>query len=326
MKTCLVTGANGFIGRVLCSFLKNKGCRVIAVLRQWSTGPWDEVLIRDFCRESIARNELQKVDMVFHLAGLAHDISESRYTFQQYREINVEATARLASAAAAAAEEVPRFVYFSSVKTAPAPQGLCVDETWDGVPGDVYGLSKREAERRLLDIAERTGLEVKILRPVLVYGPGMKGNLERLMRVINKGRILPIPDSANMRSMIHVDDLVEAAFAAGIGKNCRTDTYIVSDGRAYSTSDIYLWMAEALGKSVPDWHIPMLLFKTAAKLGDMLERISRGKMPVNSALIERLFGDSCYVSTRIERELNWAPRRNFRDSLPDIVRAFRHSP
>jgi nucleoside-diphosphate-sugar epimerase len=245
---------------------------------------------------------------VFHLAGIAHLADQTEGDAALYWRVNVDGTQQLVDAAAAAG--MKRFVYFSSVKAAADPHLECVDETWDPVPHDAYGLSKREAERRVRQAAER-GLGACVLRPALVYGPGVKGNLQRMLETVASGRFPPIPEVGNRRSMVSVRDLAEAAWLAMTNEAGRGQTYIVADGVDYSTRDIYIAMCQALGRKAPSWCLPLWVLAAAARGGDFVARASGKPMPVSSAALERLCGSACYRADRIRAELGWEPVDDF---------------
>jgi nucleoside-diphosphate-sugar epimerase len=319
-RTCFVTGAAGFIGRFLCRNLREQGCTVRAMMRYAVDGPWDASWTCCLGADPIPDAALAGVDTVFHLAGIAHAMptvdDEARY-----RSVNIEASEALALAAAHAG--VKQFVFFSSVKAAGDPGERCVDESWETLPDDSYGCTKREAERRLLAIGKRTGMHMAVLRPALVYGPGVKGNLLRLLQAIEAGRFPPVPEMGNRRSMVHVEDLVDAAWLAATSSQSDGQIYIVSDGQPFSTRQLYEWMAVALGRKVARWAIPAIVLRGGGYIGDFVERLSGRACALNSAVVQRLLGSACYISDKLRTELGWEPRRHFRDSLPDMVREYR---
>jgi nucleoside-diphosphate-sugar epimerase len=242
------------------------------------------------------------------LAGIAHVSGQIDSDAAQYWRVNVDGTQSLVDAAADAG--INRFVYFSSVKAVADPDRERVDETWDLVPEDAYGRSKREAESRVLE-ASKGGLDVCVLRPTLVYGPGVKGNLQRMLEAVASGRFPPIPEVGNRRSMVSVRDLAEAAWLAMTKESARGQTYIVADGVDYSTRDIYIAMCQALGRKAPSWCLPLWVLAAAARGGDFVARASGKPMPVSSAALERLCGSACYRADRIRAELGWEPVDDF---------------
>lgn len=320
-EVVLVTGAGGFIGGVLARRLHGSGVGVRALLREPVGGAWDEAVACRLGAEPVPEQALQGVDTVFHLAGVAHTWGRGREMAVLYRTVNVEGTRSLLRQAERAG--VRGFVFFSSVKAMRDPGEDCVDESLADWPEDSYGRSKREAEEIVLEAGARSGMHVCTLRPALVYGPGVKGNLRRMMELIDRGWFPPPPAVDNRRSMVHVDDLVEAALLAGREAQANGRTYIVSDAEPVSTRQVYEWMCEVLGRPVPGWAVPVPLLRVAAAAGGAAGWITRRPMPLNREVLGRLLGSACYRSDRIRRELGWRPARTLRDALPEMVASYR---
>jgi nucleoside-diphosphate-sugar epimerase len=263
---------------------------------------WDlaqGVLPKDVCRG---------IDGVFHLAGIAHVRGQKAADLALYQRVNIDGTAMLLDAAKIAG--VSGFVYFSSVKAAADPDDDCVDETWDAPPTDAYGQSKRAAEQLVLACASE-GMHVSVLRPTLVYGPGVKGNLKRMLDAVALGRFPPLPDVQNRRSMVALSDLIEAAWLAMRMGAANGRIYIVSDGIDYSTRTLYVTICSALGQRAPSWGFPLWLLVLGARVGDLLEWAIRRPMPFSTAALERVCGSACYRSERLREELGWQPRTDF---------------
>lgn len=320
-KTCLVTGATGFIGQQLCRRLGQEGHTVRALVRGAVQGPWDESHVCVLGADSLDPEVLAGVDTVYHLAGVVHAMAAADVDQSLYQTVNVAASEALATLAARAG--VKQFIYFSSVKAAADPGDECVDESWQPPPPDPYGRSKLEAEQRLFAIGRDSGMQVSVLRPALVYGPAVKGNLLRMLQAIDSGRFPPLPETGNRRSMVSVDDLVDAARLAADSPHADGQVYIVSDDVGYSTRQLSDWMRTALGRKVPAWSIPVFMLRAGALLGDGVEALSGRPLPLNSAVLQRLLGSACYRSGKLQRELGWRPRVHFRDCLAGMVRAYR---
>jgi UDP-glucose 4-epimerase len=319
--TCLVTGATGFIGLRLCRRLQQDGCRVRVLLRREVEGPWDESCVCLLGSDSVPAEALAGVDTVYHLAGVVHARASAGVDASRYRAVNVLASEQLAGRAVAAG--VKQFIYFSSVKAAAEPGDECVDESWQQPPQDPYGRSKLEAERRLFAIVRETGMRLTVLRPALVYGAAVKGNLWRMLRAIDAGSFPPLPDTGNQRSMVCVDDLITAATLAADSEHAAGQVYIVSDDTPYSTRQMSDWMHEALGRKVRPWSIPVFILRAGASLGDVIEHLSGRPVPLNSSVLRRLLGSACYRSDKIRKELGWQPGLHFRDCLPGMVSDYR---
>jgi nucleoside-diphosphate-sugar epimerase len=223
--------------------------------------------------------------------------------------VNAEGTFRLLDAAVTAGVE--RFIFLSSVKAAGDPGPRCVDEHWDVPPETPYGRAKRAAETRGLAVGLETGLHTVNLRPALVYGPGMQANLMRLIEAVRRGWCPPLPETGNRRSLVHVDDVVQAVLLAAAHPAARGQTYLVTDGRPYSGRELYLIIRQALGWSAPRWTAPAgMLYGTATLADGALWLTGRRDRPAHAAL-DKLLGWACYDSTRIGRELGYRPDWTF---------------
>ncbi|MFQ5511269.1 MAG: NAD-dependent epimerase/dehydratase family protein [Candidatus Krumholzibacteriia bacterium] len=313
----LVTGASGFVGRELCGRLRARG-RVRALLRRSRPGPWDEAALADLEAESPLRESVARgVDTVFHLAGKAHDSGTADPA--AYEKLNVGGTDRLLRAAAAAG--VKRFVFLSSVKAMGEGGIARLDEGAEARPRSPYGVSKRRAEVRVL---EGPGIPHRcVLRSTLVYGSGAKGNLARMIRGVERGFFPPMPRCGNRRSMVHVEDLVEAMVLAAARPEANGRVFIVSDGCDYNTRELYEWICLALGRRVPPWTVPLTSLRILAKVGDGFARVVGRPFPFDSPSFEKLLGSSCYDSSRIQAELGYRAKHNLKDEMPGIVKSLR---
>ena len=292
----LITGANGFIGTRLVAYLNNKGFD-IRVLSRNPSHIYESIRC-DFLKDKIPSNALHSVDIVFHLAGFAHDFQVTSKASKMYGTINVDATVQLAKLAVQ--NNVKTFVFVSSVKAGGKPKSTkCMTEDDQFIPNDPYGKSKREAELKLLEIGQNSEMSIIIVRPSLVYGNGMKGNLNLMLSGIKNGWFPPLPNINNRRSMIHVDDLVEALIMVSNNNNLNGEIFILTDGQPYSTREIYEAMCKSLGKKIPKWSIPLWVFK-------MISKISRRI----SYRIDKLLGDEWYSSKKIE-SIGYKAKRSF---------------
>ena len=304
-KKILITGATGFIGQQLLSYLnssKKVESRDVYSIKIISRNiqPIYETIVCDLQSENIPDDIMDDVDTLFHLAGYAHDLREPSKSENLYHTLNVDATIRLAELAVKSA--VKHFVFISSVKAGGKLfTDKCANEMDQGVPDNIYGQTKREAEIKLLNIGRNSNMHVSIIRPSLVYGPNAKGNLRLMLSNINKGLFPPIPDTQNRKSMIHVNDLVRAIMFVARDERANGEIFIVTDGKPYSSSDIYKTMCVIVGKLVPKWNVPKFIFDIAAKIN-----------PKIKYKLDKLFGDECYSSAKIEA-LGFRAKKTLKD-------------
>ena len=294
-KTYLVTGGSGFIGLRLCNAIQLSGINLHLILRKKNEFIKCKQFISNFDCGVIDNQAFLGVDTVFHLVGYAHDLS-SNQEINKYQEINVNFAMKVANMAIA--NKVKNFVFVSSVKAGGSViSDRCVNENDQSEPKGAYGRTKREAELELLKIGQESGMHVSIIRPSLVYGPGVKGNLLLMLSAVKKGWLPPLPETGNKKSMIHVDDLVKAILLVSKYDCTNGEIYIATDGRLYSSREIYETMCNLVGKSIPKWSVPKFLF-------DMVALIS----PRIKYKVDKLLGDECYSSEKLEG-LGFRPQR-----------------
>jgi len=286
MLNVLVTGATGFVGQHLIEYLKLNGYNIKAISRNLILGV--DTVICDFLKDDIPDNALKGIDIVFHLAGYAHDLKSESGIEQTYQKINVDITAKLLSLSVK--NNVKKFIFVSSVKAGGVSrQGKCATEKSLSEPDGVYGKTKREAELKILETGRESSMHVSILRPALIYGPKVKGNLQLMMQGIKKGWFPPLPEIGNRRSMIHVDDIVRALLLLANNKKSNGEVFIATDGRVYSSRNIYEAMCYVLDKNIPNWSVPRLLFNVIARLSSGFKY-----------KIDKLLGDECYSSQKLQ--------------------------
>jgi UDP-glucose 4-epimerase len=299
----LVTGAAGFIGRAVCTELRQRGHSVLAAVR-WNASN-DEVAIGDIEQVRDWAPLLESVDAVIHLAARVHQMHDD--DVDAYRRVNRDATAHLAASAVTAG--VAHFVFLSSVKVmgeATEP-GRPFRETDPPLPVDPYGKSKLEAERELARICGGTHTSLTILRPPLVYGPGVKANFLSLLRAVDRGVPLPFGSIANERSLVSVRNLASAIVHALSGPG---GTYFVSDGENVSTPALMRALGRALGKPVRLVPVPLRILRAL------------GVVSGRRGAIDRLTG-SLAIDTRRIRDTGWAPPESLVDGLARTAEWYR---
>ncbi len=322
--TMLVTGATGFIGSRLAATLAREGVAVCGLVRPEKVGLFSGLfpalavrpVAGDLLVPASLRDSCRQIACVFHLAGFAHGDDDALH----YR-VTVEGTRALLDEAVR--QGVGRFVFASSVKAMGEGAQDCLDESSPCRPETAYGRAKLEAERLVLEAGRRHGMHVAVLRLPLVYGPGAKGNLARMIEAVARGRFPPLPETGNRRSLVHVDDVVQALRLAAERAEANGRVYIVTDGQTYSTRQLYVLICQALGRPVPRWSVPAGVLRFAARMGDGLERILRRRLPLSSATLDKLLGSAWYRGERIQRELGYRPTRTFPEALPEMVEEYK---
>ena len=298
MTKYLVTGSTGFIGSRLLGLLNTIKCDVRLLARSKVNNY--ETVVCNLGQDKISKHAFESVDTIFHLAGFAHDMQDPRKVEDLYRVINVDATVELARLAVESG--VKCFVFISSVKAGGGlASGKCINESYQNEPEGVYGKSKREAELKLLKIGNESGMHVSIIRPSLVYGPDVKGNLQLMLSGIKAGWFPPLPETGNQRSMIHVDDLVQAILLVAENKRANGEIFIATDGVPHSSRKIYNAMCGVVGKSIPKWSVPKILF-------DLVSLVS----PRIKYKINKLLSDECYSSAKLEA-LGFKAKKSLQD-------------
>ncbi|MEN8236249.1 MAG: NAD-dependent epimerase/dehydratase family protein [Pseudomonadota bacterium] len=315
MKTALVTGASGFVGRALCESLVKQGVQVHAVVRDARRAP-DQT--QPFCINDIREfveweDRLADVEVVFHLAGLAHQVRLGKLDqHSQQLDImcafNVVPTRRLAQAAEKAG--VKRFVYVSSIKVngeQTQNQAFCEQDT--PCPEDAYGQSKWMAEQAL----ESVDVETVIIRPPLVYGEGVKGNFLSLLKLCDTFVPLPFSCIRNQRSLIYLQNLVDALCLCAHHPNAANKVFLVKDGMDTMTVDLVKGMRQCLGRFTGLFPLPATVLKTVFRLmgrSIVWEKFS-GSLQVNDDQIRGLLG--------------WTPPFSLTQGLQNTVRWYQNA-
>lgn len=288
----LVIGSTGFIGKNLCEHLKRQGFEVRTISRSEDTSEDHHIcdLEKDFPHQSI----FDGINCVFHLAGYAHDLSDPKKSYEKYKNLNVHATKVLCQMADLA--RVKSFIFLSSVKAG--------NSNINSRPNDfrsIYGETKRQAEKFLLSYQPENNMRINIIRPALVYGPDMKGNLKNMLKGIQEGWFPPMPKLNNKRSMVHVHDLILAIMIVNNAEQSNKEIYIATDGLHYSTSDIYEILMEISGRNIPNYRFPLFLLRLIGLLSSKL----RFK-------IQKLLGDEVYDPIKLYN-IGFKPKKSLKD-------------
>ncbi|WP_333873145.1 UDP-glucose 4-epimerase family protein [Methylobacter sp.] len=278
----LITGANGFVGKPLCAELLRQGQSVRAAMRlaRVESLPLENietVPIGVLDGETDWTQALQGINVVVHLAARVHVMKDKTAdSLDELRRVNVDGAWNLALQAAEAG--VQRFIFISSIKV--NGEGTLLGRPYTAedqpAPVDPYGISKFEAEDALRQLAYDTGMEVVIIRPPLVYGPGVKANFHSIMYWLEKGVPLPLGAIHNKRSFVALDNLVDLIVTCIDHPAAANQIFLASDGKDMSTTELLLRLGEALNKPVKLLPVPIWVLKTGAMLlgkQDMARRL-----------------------------------------------------
>jgi UDP-N-acetyl-alpha-D-quinovosamine dehydrogenase len=317
IKKVLVTGAGGFIGRALCAKILAEGWQVRGTLRSESDANRlpdgvETVPIGSINSDTKWDDALAGIYTVVHLAARVHvmnDVSSDPLT--EYRKVNVEGTKCLAVEAANAG--IKRFIYLSSIKVNGEGGASAYTEEDKEAPEDPYGLSKWEAEQELCKISRTTGVEVVILRPPLVYGPGVKANFYNLLKFVDRRIPIPLASVNNRRSFIYLGNLIDAIITCINQPEAAEHTFLICDGENVSTPELIRKIASALGKPAWLFHIPSFLIRIA------------GKLIGKTAAIDRLLGSLMIDTSKIRKELGWKPPYTMEHGLKETAKWYAKS-
>lgn len=306
-----VTGAGGFVGSFLCKRAYREGLLVRRVLRCQTAG--DCVAVGEIGPATDWSMALRDVQVVIHLASRVHVMRDQvAYPLAAYREVNTEGTLKLARQAAALG--VRRFIYLSSAKVhgEETQAGRPLTEEDRPAPLDPYGISKLEAEQGLRALAAETGLEVVIIRPPLVYGPGVQANFLSMMRWLDRGVLLPLGGIHNRRSLVALDNLVDLIITCIDHPAAANQVFLVSDGEDLSTTELLRRTAAALGKPARLLPVPPRVLMQALKMLGKRE------------LSRRLCGSLQVDISKARNLLGWNPPFSVDEGLRGAAQVFLH--
>ncbi|ELX4138960.1 SDR family oxidoreductase [Vibrio vulnificus] len=310
----LITGSNGFLGSSIVDRIQHKGVKLLdrGGGNKHSCG---EFFQHEINGHEVYRHALENCNTVIHCAARVHIMDDKvENPLELYREVNTAGTINLAKQAIVAG--VKKFIFISSIKVNGESSQLGIPFTSSDAHAsqDDYGLSKSEAESQLLDLAKDSGMDVVIIRPTLVYGPGVKANFASLMNLVSKG--IPLPFGCfknNKRSLVSVDNLVDLIVTCIDHPKAANQVFLVSDDHDVSTSEMVRHMALALDK--PTWQLPLPVwcYHLAGKLFNKLD------------VVDRLTGSLQVDITHTKETLGWMPPQSLQEGFKQTAEAFLQS-
>ena len=303
----LITGSNGFLGQYLAQFLAEKNYSILAQTRKAQTFAHPNIVNINFdLNDNLANIDLRQVDVIVHCAGRAHVMHETAASpLEEYRQTNVKGTLNLAQKAVLSG--VKRFIYLSSIKVNGEQTTTQPFKPNDKVnTDDPYGLSKYEAEQALLKLSEQTGLEVVIIRPVLIYGPNVKANFKSMMALARKKFPLPIGCLDNKRSMVSVYNLADLIEVCLTHPNAKNEIFLVSDQDDISVKQLFEKLAHYQNNKLMILPIPKKLISLLATL------VGKG------AMASRLCSELVVDTSKNTALLDWRAPYSVDDSLARI--------
>ncbi|CQB50483.1 UDP-glucose 4-epimerase family protein [Vibrio cholerae] len=316
-KSILLTGSTGFVGTNLVKSLTLKSDYIVKSVVRHAINKDDELFfeVGDINASSDYMQALNNTNIVIHCAARAHVMDDNEAEpLALYREVNTAGTINLAKQAIDLG--IKRFIFISSIKVN-GEASILEKPFFAGdphAPQDDYGLSKSEAELQLMELAKDSDMEVVIIRPTLVYGPGVKANFASLMGLVAKG--IPLPFGCitnNKRSLVSVDNLVDLIITCIDHPKAANQVFLVSDDHDISTSEMVREMAIALNKPAWQLPVPVWCYKLAGKLFN------------KSAVVDRLTGSLQVDISHTKDTLGWRPPQSLRDGFKQTAEAFLHS-
>ena len=292
-KKTLVTGADGFIGKAVIKALNKEGMTIVKSGRRKSLVSHD-YFCREISGETPWSDVLKGVDSVVHLGGRAHVLNDGKNSAAKYMDTNFHGTKNLALQAAE--KGVKKFIFISSIGVnGRLTKDKPFTDSSELNPDSPYSLSKMLAEKELRSIEKKTGMEVVIIRPPLVYGPGAKGNFPRLIKLVKAGVPLPFKNISNKRSFISIGNLVSGIIHCLINEKTGGETFLISDGEDLSTADLVELIGDKMNKKILFIYFPLFLIRFCLEI--------LGKRNIYESLFCSLEVDS----SKLRNEFSWNP-------------------
>ena len=310
MSRILITGATGFVGNRLLAMLKDKGHECRAAIRRPSSAvdvPVESIVVGNIDAHTDWTQAVNDVDVIVHLAARVHIMNDqAENPLVEFRKINLDGTRSLAEAAASAG--VKRFVYISTIKVnGEATTNQPFTSQDDPSPSDPYAIAKWEAEKALQEISRETGLEVVVVRPTLVYGPGVKANFLNLIKLVRKRIPLPLAGIKNKRSMVALDNLADLIISCCEHPAAPGHVFLAADDTPLSTAELIAKIARAFELRSPAFYFPPAIMAWLSRL--------LGKQ----AVWNRLAGSLAVDNSEARKVMDWTPITTMDEELKRIA-------
>jgi len=309
----LVTGASGFIGKELIKKLLAEGHKVIGLVRKniniFNSKSYENLLVNDIS-QGVSISHIQKIDIVIHLAAKTHSQNNN---YKDYYKTNVLGTENIINLAVK--KNVKFILMLSSIKVNGegfSNNKIEYTEKSETLPKDAYGISKLESENILIKDSIKNNISYVVLRPPLIYGKGAKGNLLKLIKHVEKGLPLPSISGENKRSILSLNNLIDAIIRILYNKNSHNNVYLISDDIPVNPEDLYSVIANKLNKK-------LVKIKVNKKLLQIL------LWPIGkSRMAEKIFNSLIIDNSKIKRTLGWKPRITLDDDIHNMVKGYKN--
>jgi UDP-glucose 4-epimerase len=327
----MVTGATGMIGAALTRTLLDMGCRVTVLVRNPNRVPSifavshsDQLRIvtGDLSDGSALAHATATVDAIFHAAAHVHSVPRTEAAKAEFFKINVKGTENLLHSIQG--HKVRSFVFFSTIAVFGESSSV-LNEAIAPNPVSPYAISKYLAEQAILEAANSRGFLPTVLRLSLVYGPGDRGNFQRMIKAVDRGRFLLIGRGKILKSLTHVDNVVEAALLAAGRSRETSHTYVISDPQAHTLRQIASVIAKELGRSSPGVEVPASMVNIGAWALASAERILRLKLPITARDVKVLLSNVVCDTRLAQTQLGFRATTQFEQGIAMTVRDYRRS-
>lgn len=319
-RAAFVTGAAGCIGSALCRRLIQEGWQVVALVRDRGQAqhlaalPGIALIEGELAAPDRLSAAMRHCATVFHLAAKVHAPPDT--SAAEFVRVNVDGTRHVL--AAALENRIESLVFFSTMAVY-AESDEVVDENSPTAPATAYGASKLMAEKLVLEAGAVHGIKTTVLRLPVVYGARDRGNVAKLIEAIRRGRYVIIGAGANLKSMVAVENVVDAALLAATAERARGQIYLVCDARAYTQREIAEAIAAALHLHPRFRRLPRALLLLAGEVADLISKLTRRHLPLSADRVRKLTSNTRYSAAKLERELGFKPRVALRDVLPALI-------